>query len=116
MTVDDSILHTVKRACMIEADCETEFDSDLIMYTNNAFMTLHQLGVGPTEGFFVSSEKETWRDFLGSRKDLEGAKAYVCLKVKQAFDPPSTSFVLDSINNQLKELEWRLIAQVERSD
>lgn len=114
--MDDSILNSIKRSCMIETEYDTEFEGDLIMYTNNALMTLHQLGVGPKEGFFITGPDETWTEFLGGRKDLESAKTYVALKVRQVFDPPSTSFVLDSIANQIKEIEWRLIAQVERSD
>ena len=35
------------------------------------------------------------------------------LKVKVAFDPPSSSFVLASFENQIKEMEWRLNVQAE---
>lgn len=114
--MDDSILRRVKHACMLDPICASQFDSDLIMYINNAFMTLHQLGIGPKEGFRIESNNETWGDYVGDRIDLESIKTYVCLKVKLLFDPPSNSFLLNAINEQLKELEWRLIAQVERSD
>ena len=32
----------------------------------------------------------------------------VGLKVKLAFDPPTNSTLLQSINDQIKDLEWRL--------
>jgi hypothetical protein len=36
------------------------------------------------------------------------------MKVKIVFDPPSSSFVLDALNRQIAELEWRLNVQVEK--
>lgn len=114
--MDDSILRRVKHACMLDPIEATQFDSDLVMYVNSVFMTLHQLGIGPKEGFKIEGSDETWSDFIGPRLDLGSVETYVCLKVRLLFDPPANSFLLDAINEQLKELEWRLIAQVERSD
>lgn len=107
------ILETIKKALGL-AEEYTPFDPDVIMYINSAFLNLRQLGVGPNKGFSITGYTETWEDFLGSYEtDFEAVKTYIYLKVRLVFDPPSTSFVLDSINRQIAELEWRLNLQTE---
>lgn len=106
----DSVLNSTKRLLGILEDYK-EFDTDVIININSAFMVLHQLGVGPKECFSISGVEEVWNDFFEGRTDLEAAKTFVYLKAKMAFDPPTTSFVLSSMENQIKELEYRLMLQ-----
>ena len=40
-------------------------------------------------------------------------KPYVSTKVKTMFDPPTSSFVLDAMQKQIAEYEWRLNVAVE---
>lgn len=40
-------------------------------------------------------------------------KEYIKLKTKILFDPPSTSFLLQSYEDELKDLEWRICSEVE---
>lgn len=87
---------------------ETAFDDMLIVYINSAIMQLRQLNIGPENGFAITGSTETWNDLLGSSNKLESVKMYVYLKVKLGFDTPSSSFVVDALNAQLKECEWRL--------
>lgn len=94
----------------MDADYD-HFDPDIIMSINAALGILNQLGVGPEEGYSIESDIETWADFIGARKDLEAVKAYVFLKVKLMFDPPSNSFLIDAITKQISELEWRITNQ-----
>lgn len=108
----ESILTSVKKLIGIEESYK-HFDQDIIIYINSAFANLNQLGVGPTEGFNVESETETWSDFIGERKDLESIKSYVYLKVRLLFDPPQMGYLVDAIKDQIKEIEWRLNVQVE---
>ena len=110
----DSILVSIKKMLGIEQEY-THFDSDIIIYTNTALMSLNQIGVGPDTGFVISGETETWSDLFGDRIDLEGVKSCVYLKVRLVFDPPSNSFVLDAIERQIKELEFRIMTQVENT-
>lgn len=110
--MDDSILVTVKRSLGIFPE-STEFDPDIISCINAVFLTLRQLAVGPEKGFMVTGADETWADFLGDRWDLIAVQTYTYLKVRLAFDPPSTSFVIDSIKNQISELEYRLNLEAE---
>lgn len=112
--MDNSILNCIKKLLGIDAEYDI-YDSDIIVYINSVFLTLSQLGVGPTKPFHIEDSSSTWYDFLGEdRYDLEAVKTYIYLKVRLIFDPPSSSFVLDAINSLIKEQEWRLNIQVEK--
>jgi hypothetical protein len=54
-------------------------------------------------------------DFLGTGKQLNSVRTYVFLRVKILFDPPGNSFVMNALNEQIRELEWRLSVQREGS-
>lgn len=111
--MDDGILFTVKKMLGITADY-APFDVDIVTTINMAFLTLHQLGIGPEEGFMISPESgQTWSDFIGDDKNLQAVKTYVYMRVRLAFDPPASSFVADAMKTQCDELEWRLREQVE---
>ena len=102
----ESILRTIRK--MIGPDeTYTHYDTDLIIHINSALAVLTQLGVGPSEGFFIQDESATWNDFLGNDPKLEMVKSYVYMKVKLAFYPPSSSAVIDSMNRSISEFEWR---------
>ena len=103
----DSILISIKKLLGISADY-THFDDDLIIQINSAFSTLTQLGVGPIEGFEIEDATSTWSEFLRDDPRLNFAKTYVQIKVKLAFDPPTSSALIDSYNRQLDEITWRL--------
>lgn len=102
-----SILNSTKKALGLSPTYDP-FDPELIMYINNAFATLNQLGIGPDEGFAIESDAETWDDLLGDDKRFNGVKAYVAFKTRLAFDPPANSFTQEALKQQINELEWRL--------
>lgn len=108
----ENILEAIKKLMGI-TDVDLNFDEEIIMHINSVFMTLNQLGVGPTTVFKISSHEETWEDFTEGRLDLEAVKSYIYLKVRLLFDPPQNSFILDSYNKLIQEHEWRLQVQVE---
>lgn len=105
--MSDSILNSTKKILGIEADY-TAFDLDIVMHINTVFTTLVQLGIGPVNGFMIEDAAASWRDFLGNDLNLNSVKTYVYLRVRLLFDPPANSFLINSINEQIKELEWRL--------
>lgn len=84
------------------------------MYINMAIMSLTQLGVGPEIGFTISSDLEMWSDFIGERKDIEAVRTFIYLKVRLVFDPPANSFLVEAMERQIRELEWRLNIQVDK--
>lgn len=108
----DSILLSVKKLLGIQSDY-TVFDTDIIVGINSSLMFLNQIGVGPTMAFSISDERQTWYDFIGNKKNLEAVKSFVYLKTRLIFDPPSNSFLVTAIENQIKELEYRLCVQAE---
>lgn len=110
-----SILDDVKKMLGL-GEWDEAFDAEILMHINSVFMTLNQLGVGPPEGYTVRDRANTWDDFVGDRQDIEAIKSYTYLKVRLLFDPPSSSFVLESIKSMASELEFRLNVQVDRRD
>ena len=108
----DSILISVKKMLGITADY-THFDDDIIMHINSVFMILHQLGVGPEEGFMIESDRETWDEFIKNEFTIESVKSYMYLKVGLLFDPPTSSNVMEAKNRLANELEWRLNTAVD---
>lgn len=109
----ESILTSIKKLLGISEEY-AHFDNDIIMHINTSFMTLNQLGIGPEEGFTITSDEKTWSDFLNDSKDVEAVKTYVYLQVKMVFDPPTSSSVLESMRRTVNELEWRLNVQAEK--
>lgn len=105
----DSILTSIKKLLGLDADY-TQFDADIIMHINSTFMVLNQLGVGPSTPYTISDSTATWDDFIDDGSS-EAVKTYIYMKVKILFDPPSSSFVLESLKNQISEYEWRLNVQ-----
>lgn len=102
-----SILNDVKKLLGLDVDYKA-FDSDVIIHINSAFSHLNQLGLGPQEGFMIHNEADQWDEVLGSDPNLNLVKTYVYLKTRLAFDPPTTSFAIEAIKEQLKEQEWRI--------
>lgn len=112
----ESILVTIKKMLGVAQEYNA-FDVDIIVNINSVFLSLNQLGVGPSTPYHISSSAETWSDFLGTQMDiLEGVQTYTYLKVRLLFDPPTNSFVVTAMQEQCKELEWRMNVQVERDD
>lgn len=107
-----SILNSIKKLLGIANDYK-EFDTDIIIQINSVFMILHQLGIGPKEGFHITDEKDKWDDYLSDDSNLDAIKTYIHLKVKIAFDPPLNSTVMEAHKQMISELEWRLNVQAE---
>jgi hypothetical protein len=103
----DSILTEIKKLLSIIAE-DTTFDKDVIIHINSVLFVLNQLGIG-TDGFVIKDDSAVWTDFIPEDgPSLELVKSYIYLKVKLLFDPPLSSAVIESINKQISEFEWRL--------
>lgn len=107
LSPSESILKSTKKLLGIDAGYDA-FDPDIIININSAFFHLAEIGVGPKLPFVIHSDEETWSDFIAEETAQGLVKVYVFFKVKLIFDPPSSSFVLDSYNKQIQELEWRM--------
>jgi hypothetical protein len=107
----DSILDTTKKLLGFESDY-TAFDLDIITHINTVFSTLQSLGVGPSEGFMITDNAAVWDEFTGL-ENMNSVKSYMFMRVRLMFDPPTTSFHLDSLKKMAEEIEWRLHVQAE---
>lgn len=108
---NNSILNTIKEMVGIEPT-DTHFDVDVLVLINSAIVILNQLGVG-NKGYKVTSATQTWGDFLGNMDELEMAKNYIYHRVRRTFDPPSSSYVMSAIEDDMREMEWRLNVAVD---
>ena len=109
----NSILNDVKKTLGLEPDYDV-FDQELIIHINTVFLTLSQLGVGPVEGFSIEDESATWDAYI-TTANQNAVKTYIYLRVRTIFDPPASSFLVTAMQEQIKELEWRLDVDYERT-
>lgn len=109
---EQSILKSIKSLLGSDADYDV-FDLDILIFINSAISTLTQLGIGPPAGFKITGDSETWSDFIGDYNDIESVKAYIYMKVRLLFDPPSNATVLNAYQKACDEYEWRLNVAVD---
>jgi len=103
----ESILKTISHMIGPNDDY-TYFNTDLIVYINSAFSRLRQLGVGPSSPFFIRDASAVWTDFITEEGHMEDVKDFVYKRVKRDFDPPTNSFLMEALNNEIDKLEWLL--------
>lgn len=104
----ESILTSIKKMLGL-AEEYTPFDDDIIMNINSVFADLAQIGVGPSEGFYIEDNSAIWDDFVSDNLLLQSVKSYMYLRVKLLFDPASVgSSTLASYERQIAQWEWRL--------
>lgn len=108
----DSILNSVKSYLGLSEDDES-FDSDILMAINAVMTVLTQLGVGPEEPFVVRNAMQTWSNLLGENP-IGGVREFVCMRVRMLFDPPTNTYVVQALKEQIDEFEWRILAEVDR--
>ena len=110
--MQDSILMTIRKLVCGDPYAD-HFDTDLLVHINACFSILNQLGVGPESGFVVTDETQSWSSYVADNRTLNMVKTYVTLKVKKIFDPPLTSSVLEAMDKEINQLEWRLNVAVD---
>ena len=111
--ITDSILNSVKKQLGPGVEYD-HFDPELIMDINSVFTILHQLGVGPEDGYSIEGEDDMWTDFMPVGSNLELVKSYMYIKVKLMFDIQTlTSPIIAALQEQAKEFEWRLNVAVD---
>ena len=103
----DSILTSIKKLLGITEEY-IHFDADIIMHINTVFAILNQLGIGPVGGFTIHDKSAIWEDYIGDDKVLESVKTYVYLRTRLVFDPPQSSALVQTMKEQIAEIEWRL--------
>lgn len=110
--VTESILDSTKAAMGIVPEYNA-FNNQLIMLINSAFSTLSQIGVGSDDGFSIEDSSTTWGEYESNNRILRFIVQYVHIFVRLGFDPPSNSFAVQSMKDQLAELTWRINVESE---
>lgn len=106
--MEESILKGTKKILDVGTD-DASFDHDIITHINTAFSHLHQLGIGPIEGFVIEDDNAEWADFIDAPLPvLSAVKTNVYLRVRSLFDPPEQPHVMTALNEQLLESDVRL--------
>ena len=106
--MEDSILDSIKKLVGVAPEV-TDFDTDIIIHINSVMNILNQLGA---PSLIISDNTLKWSDFISGSK-LELIKSYIYLKVRLLFDTSVSSSVTNAINEQVKELEWRISVTVD---
>lgn len=105
--MNDSILTSIKKLLGIDEN-DTSFDADVIMHINSVLMIIAQEWFDQ-KPIIIEDKAPVWSDFIGENEEwYEAIKSLVYLRVRILFDPPTNSFVLNAMNDQIKELEWRM--------
>lgn len=112
MVMKESIFESVKDY-LGPSDDDDHFDGQIMEAINSTFQTLHQMGIGPKEGFYIDDRERPWSDYTTDGVFLHSVKTYMNFKVKMIVDPPTSSFVLESMKEQCKEFEWRNYSDAE---
>lgn len=86
------------------------FDLDITTHINSTLSILSDLGVGPASGFSIEDAGTDWDELPASPKQLALVRTYLYLKVRLLFDPPATSYLIEAMEKQIAEHEWRLCA------
>lgn len=105
--MEQSILTSTKLILGLTEE-DTSFDIDVATHVNSAFSDLHDLGVGPDDGFGIEDESTEWSELTTDVVALNRVKTFVYLKVRMLFDPPQTSFHIAAMEKQIQEAVWRL--------
>ena len=103
--MSDLVLSSVKESLGLQSD-DDSFNGELLIFINSSLGVVSQLGVGVT---FVTITNETdWGSLEIPDDQLAMVKPLVALKTRLLFDPPSTGYVLDAYEREIKQLEARV--------
>ncbi len=108
----ESILTSIKKLLGISEE-DSSFDIDIIIHINTVLFRLRQMGVGSTTPFSITSDEQTWVDFLGESGEFDAVKTYVYCKVRLVFDPPQSSSAIKALEETAKECEFCLNVEAE---
>ena len=111
----ENILTAIKKQLGIE-EAVINFDPQIMMGINMALSALTQIGIGPTFGFSLQTGNEKWTDYisdLDTNPKFINVQPYIYCKTKILFDPPANQTLLNALQRQADELEWRLRTEKE---
>lgn len=104
--MDESILDSIRKI-IGNGDLDTYFNPDLIFAINSVLMEAHSMGL-LNDNYAISDNTKTWRDILlhEGQINLHALISWTALRTRLLFDPPTSSILLNSMNEEAKRLEW----------
>lgn len=105
--MEESILKTIRKKVGLTFE-DDSFDEDLLVEINSCCSYLFQLGVSCFEDFTVDGVDQLWSDLKLEVKVLSAVKKYMWIRAKLAFDPPTNSFLVENLKQEMREAEWRI--------
>ncbi len=105
--MENSILTSTKKILGL-GDTYTPFDLDVITHINSALSNLQQIGIGPAVGLAIEDDSVQWDELALPTNQLSMVKTYIFMKTRMLFDPPSTSFLIQAMKDEILEHEVRL--------
>ena len=116
---EDNIIKTIKASLGLAEDYPP-FDAQIVMEINTVLSIVNQLGIG-VNGYEVCIDNGaytgTWSEFLANEIAdnifMNEVKTYVAKRVQILFDPPTSGILMDAMNRNIEELEWRIVCHKE---
>ena len=107
-----SILNDIKK--MLGPDTDDIFDQDIIIHVNSGLSKLAEIGACDKLAR-ITGDMETWESIFSSfPAAIPMAKTYIYYKTKLGFDPPSSSYAIESFKTLADEELWRINNLVDR--
>ena len=110
---DTTILKDIKSVLGL-IDDDNAYDGEILMHLNSAFMYLNQLGFGELYKPETIEETTTWEEVFSNRDYVNCIKPYIYKRVRLIFDPPGSSIVMQSLENLIREDEYRIQSMLDR--
>lgn len=105
--MSDSILLSTKHVLGLSDDYDI-FDEGIIMHINMALASAESIGCPISVNAVVEDETALWSSLDLPHNQLNILKNYVYLKARLMFDPPTTSYLIEALNKQVAEIEYRM--------
>ena len=105
-----SILSDIKK--MLGPDTDEVFDQEIIIHINAALATLAQIGACNEDAEITGTE--TWDDVFSNPAAAKKSKTYIYYKTRLGFDPPQSSYAIESMKALADEELWRINDFVDR--
>ena len=110
--VNDDILSSIKQQLGIPNDV-VAFDPELRIHINGILRTINEIGIGSRTYSIPDDTGGSWKAFIdledpAEPEMLDQLPVYTYLRIRLLFDPPTNAFLVTSLKEQAKELEWRL--------
>lgn len=104
--METSILKSVKAKLPMCEDYDN-FDNEIVDCINDAIAIMSQLGYEKADSFEITDDTSTWDELIDETK-YNFIKGYIYDSTKKKFDPPTSATLMEALNSEMKEYEWRL--------